>query len=125
MIYQKGQSKIVIYLAFAKRIIADNKGMKMNYTKFVEVTFKNQTWCSDSKGVLPPCATSLQANAKDIQGCSCSPIIATKAITTKVDVLEEQVLELLNSSMTASRYIIGNYCVRNYCTPSPLRYALT
>jgi hypothetical protein len=43
VIYQKGQSKIVIYLAFAKRIIADNKGMKMNYTKFVEATFKNQT----------------------------------------------------------------------------------
>lgn len=30
VIYQKGQSNIMIYLAFAKRIIANSKGMKMN-----------------------------------------------------------------------------------------------
>jgi hypothetical protein len=44
----------VICLAFAKGIIIESKGVKVNWAKFAKVTFKYQARHSNTKVVLPP-----------------------------------------------------------------------
>jgi hypothetical protein len=50
---------MAICLTFAKKIITENKGVKVNWAKFVEATFEDQARHMNTKGVLSLYPTSI------------------------------------------------------------------